>query len=331
MEKLINSLNSLTTAQRTEAMQDLQPLMSGMMDQVTTGALNNVNRVIRTRQEGSRGLSSGDNFVTNSNGWVKVLGSTAKQDNKDVVVGYKANTTGVVLGADGEISSASRIGAAFAYTTTKVDSNSGNQDAKMNSYQLAGYGTYKLGTSTDLDWQADYATNSNTGNRRINFLNQSGSASYDSSSIHLGAGVGRSIAMGATTLIPSVRADYTSLSENAYTDSLGNAVSARDTNQLLIGVDGKVSYAMSDTTKLIANVGVDYNTNAKISSLNTTYAGGGATFAAQGVEPSSATMLAGVGVVVNTSKAMEVTARLDVASRSGYSASTASLKLKMPF
>ena len=240
---------------------------------------------------------------------------------------------GVAAGIDGEISSSSRVGVALVYSKTTIDSNSNHQNVKMDGYQLVGYGTQSLNANTDLGWQADYGSNKNKGNRNLQSVGlNSASADYSSTSIHLGANVEHSMAMGAGTMLtPTVKADYTKLSENAYTDSTGSMTNSRKTNEFIIGVAGKVSHALSDSTKLIGNLGVDYNTNAKQSSINTTLPGGSASFTAQGVNPSKTTIVGGVGVLINTSKATEVTARYDIASRSGYNAQTVSVKVKMPF
>lgn len=331
---LENLLAGYTTAdQMNGLMHDLQPLISADMNQVTADILRDLNRTIRARQDVTHGIASGDSFVTNRNGWVKVLGSRADQNDDGVVHGYKANTTGVIAGADGELSPAARVGLAFAYSTTNVDSNGNNQHAKLDSYQLVGYGSNSLNANTSVDWQLDYGHNRNRGDRYITFLNQSASASYNSSSFHVGAGVGRSIPMSnpATVFVPSIRADYTHINEDGYTDSLGNTIDSRNTNEFVIGVDGKVSHALSDTTKLIANLGVDYKTGNNDSSLNVTFPGGGASFAAQGIKPSRTTVEGGLGVVINSSKAVEVTARYDFSARSGYNDQTASIKVKVPF
>jgi len=333
MDMLLNGLNGLsTTADMNRAMQDLQPVISGGMDQVTAGVRHSINRVIRTRQDAAKGMSSGDEFLTNSNGWVKLVSSSAKQKDKDLIAGYKSDTSGLALGVDIEKSSDARIGAAFAYTNTKVNSNVGNSDAKIDSIELVGYGTYKLAPAVNLDWQADYASNTNKGNRSIGFLGQNASLKYDSSSLHFGAGVGRNMAMGNTTVVPSLRVDYTGLSEASYVDSLGNSVSTRDTSELIIGLGADVSHPVSDTAKVVGDLGLDFNASAnKDNSVHTTYTGGGATWVAEGAKPSSTTVVAGVGFVYDASDAMQITARYDLESRSKYTASTASIKLKMPF
>jgi hypothetical protein len=334
MDALIDAFNNMNSAgQMTGAMQDLQPLMSAGMNHVTSGVLYGVNRVIRARQNDYKGLSSGDDFFTNRNGWVKLIGSWAKQEDSGLILGYKANTGGIGFGADGEISSASRLGAALVFTHTTVDSNTNHQNVKMDGYQLIGYGTHNLSPDYSLDWQVDYGSNTNKGNRNLQSVGiNAASADYKSSSYHLGVGVGHPMPMGGgTTLVPTVRADYTSISEDAYTDSSGSTTNSRTTSEFVIGASGKVLHPLSESSRLVADLGVDYNTQAKQSKIETTLPNGGAAFTAQGIEPSKATFVGGLGLVVNSSETTEITARYDFAARSGYAAQTASLKLKMLF
>jgi len=278
-------------------------------------------------------MSSGDDFITNRNGWVKLMGSWAKQDDSGGVLGYKANTGGIAFGADGELSSASRAGLALAFTNTTVDSNTNHQNVKLKGWQLIGYGTHNFATDYSFDWQADYGSNTNDGNRNLQAVGiNAASANYKSSSFHAGGAVGRAMDMGGgTTVVPTVRADYTSINEDAYIDSSGSTTSSRTTSEFVIGVSGKVSHALNESSRVIADLGVDYNTQSKKSKIDTSLPGGGAAFTAQGIEPAKTTLVGGLGVVVNTSDSMEITARYDFATRSGYTAHTASLKLKVPF
>ncbi len=332
MDTLLDALNGDSGGQWTGIMQDLQPLMSSEMNQVTFGILNNTNNAIHAHQDHQHGSSSGDSFVTNRNAWAKILGATDKQDDSGLVLGYKANTGGFMVGLDGDLSSTSSIGLALVYTSTNVDSNGSHQTAKMTGYQLVGYGSHQFDGDYYMDWQADVGTTSNDGNRYINYLKQSASASYDSSSFHLGARVGRAVSISqSTTFTPSLHADYTSIKEGDYTDSIATHVQGRTTSQFIIGAAGRFSFAMSDTARLIADLGLDYDTQNRTDSLNTTLPGGSPAFTAQGIAPSRTTFIGGLGLVFSASQSAELSARYDISSRSGYTAQSLSLKLRVPF
>jgi uncharacterized protein with beta-barrel porin domain len=65
--------------------------------------------------------------------------------------------------------------------------------------------------------------------------------------------------------------------------------------------------------------------------MTTSFAGGGAAFTTNGINPSSTVLRGGLGMVVNSSDAMELTARYDIETRSGYTGQTVSVKFRMPF
>ena len=92
-----------------------------------------------------------------------------------------------------------------------------------------------------------------------------------------------------------------------------------------------MSYALSDTATLTANLGVGYDTMAKQSSITAAYAGGGAAFTTMGINPSPAVVNGGLGVVMKSSKTVEITGRYDVEARSGFLGQTVSVKARWPF
>ena len=328
---------SASTQQISNAVKETLPLMTGGMAVATFGNLQGVNHVVQARQGENVGLSSGDGFITDQNAWVKPLGSWASQSDSNGASGYKAQTSGIVLGLDRSLSSLTRLGAAFAATHTNVNNNLGSQSAGVSSYQAVLYGSRSLDDKhTELNWQADYGTNQNNGNRNINFARLNAAASYTSDSIHVGAGIGRTLELSETTsFTPSIRADYTSIHSNGYTESgaggLNLVVNAQTTAECIVAIDGKVTHKLSDATTLTANLGVGYDTLSKQASITAAYAGGGAAFTTMGLNPSPTIVSGGLGVVVKSSKTMELTGRYDVEARTGFTGQTASVKARWPF
>jgi outer membrane autotransporter protein len=47
-----------------------------------------------------RGLSSGEEYLTNQNVWLKAFGGLATQDAINDVSGYKINSSGLAIGID---------------------------------------------------------------------------------------------------------------------------------------------------------------------------------------------------------------------------------------
>jgi uncharacterized protein with beta-barrel porin domain len=335
MDTVIAALGTLTTEQEvSDAVSQTLPLMSGGMSQATANNLNGANQAIQAHQE-ETGLSSGDGFA-NRQGWIKPLGSWADQKDRNGAFGYGAQTYGVVLGADGELSQASNVGAAFAYTHSSVDSNSGAQSAGVDSYQIVLYGANSLDERTELNWQADYGYNRNKGSRAIAFVNRVAAANYTSDSFHVGAGIGRTLAMNEqTSFTPSLHADYTSITDQGYTETgagaLNLVVNGKTTDQFILAVDGKVAHKLSEANTLTANLGAGYDANAKQNSITASFAGGGAAFTTAGINPGSTVVRGGLGFVSNTAGGMEITARYDIETRAGFTGQTASVKMRMPF
>lgn len=350
---LASAITALASLESNTAVADavLQTLpFSDSTTQATLTNLHGVNQIVLARSEagGNKGLSSGDGYASgdgfassfsNRGAWVKPLGSWANQKDRSGAFGYDASTYGIVVGADGDLSKNTRLGAAFAYTRSNVDSNSGLQAADVDSYGVTLYGTQNLDQGIELNWQADYAHHQNEGSRRIAFVNQTATSDYNSNSVHLGIGVERSMVTGVfgpkTVFTPSLRADYTRIRDDGYTETgagaLNLVVNGRSTDQLIVAVNGKLSHALNETTTLNANLGVGYDTQAEQSSVTSAFQGGGAAFSTAGINPPKTLIRGGLGLVVNTKDAMEITARYDVEARKDFTNQTASIKFKMPF
>lgn len=341
MKPVITALGQLSTEQAvSDAVKQTLPLMAAGMTDINSAALHATNRVIQSRQEANKGLSSGDGFVSDRQGWIKTVGSWAKQDDNNAVAGYKADTYGIVAGADGVASDKVRVGLAFSYMHSKIDGNSAvaMQHAKVDGYRVIAYGSYNLDPRTDLSFQADIGSGSNEGRRAISFggLSTVATASYHSWNAHIGAGLGRSFDVAAgTTFTPSLRADYTQIRDRAYTETgagaLSLAVAANTTKELILSADGKLSHALSEHTTLTANLGAGYDTLSKDAAITAAYVGGGAQFSTVGLRPSAWLARAGFGLIHVNSKAMEISARYDAEGRKGFINHTASVKLRMPF
>ncbi|WP_158590366.1 autotransporter outer membrane beta-barrel domain-containing protein [Noviherbaspirillum cavernae] len=339
MVPVITALGTLPTEQAvSDAVSQTLPLMTAGMAQVNSSSMQSTNRVIQARQEANKGLSSGDEFIGDRQMWFKPVGSWARQDDRNNVSGYKADTYGMVFGVDHVVSNQVRVGGAFSYMNSKVDDNSGLQNAKVDGYRLIGYGSYSLDARTDLSFQADVGTNRNKGTRTISFggLNEVAHSNYSSWNAHVGAGVGRTLDVGAkTAFTPSARIDYTYMRDGAYTETGANAlnldVAKNSSKELLLSVDGKLSHALSSTTTLSANLGTAYDALSNGSAITAAYVGGGGQFTTRGLDLPRWLVRGGLGMTVMGGKAMEITARYDVEARESFANHTASVKLRMPF
>jgi len=342
MATVINALGQLPTSKDvSDAVKQTLPLLTGATAHAAINAIGVTSRVVQARQDANLGLSSGDDFITNRQAWLKPFGSWARQDDRDGVAGFDADTGGLIIGADGVVSDRSRLGVAFAYARTHLDGDNDNapQSAEIDSYQAIVYGSYSFEQRTDLNYQIDYGRNQNNGTRTIDFggLYRKASSDFRGDTLHAGVGVGRSFELtSAAILTPSVRVDYTTLKNHGYTESGAGAlnlnIDSDRTEQLLLDADVKLNYKIADGWTALANLGAAYDTMNERSALTSSYVGGGAAFTTKGIDPSPWILHAGVGIAMNQGDAVEVTGRYDVEQRdSGFLEQTVSVKLRVPF
>ncbi|MBU1365506.1 MAG: autotransporter outer membrane beta-barrel domain-containing protein [Gammaproteobacteria bacterium] len=337
---LLNLFSSLSGDQQvSDAATQTLPLLTGASTMAAQGAMSGINRLVQARIDANRGLSSGDDFYGNKYLWMKPFGSWADQNDRNAVAGYKANTYGAAFGIDGTVSPAIRIGAAFAYAKSDINGQSAvaPQSADVDVYQLIGYGSYAIDERTDINFQADIGQNATKGRRQIAFTSTVASSSYDSETAHLGAGIGRSYALsGQTSLTPSMRVDYTWIKDKGYAESgaglLNLNVSARTSEALVFGIDGKLVHQLNDKTSLVANLGVGYDALNEQAAITSAFAGApSAAFVTYGIDPSPWLVRSGVGATYRSKAGLEITGRYDAEYRESFLNQTASVKVRWAF
>ncbi len=328
-----------TDAQRSGAVSQTLPLLTGGSMQAATGALTDINRVIQARIENNRGLSSGDDFSGDRYFWMKPFESWTDQQDSDGIAGYRARTYGTAVGVDMATQGRLRLGAALAIAHGAVTGSStvAPQGVNVDVYELIGYGTYGLADGLDLNFQLDVGRNRNEGERVIGLTSTVASAGYDSDTAHVGFGIGRLYRLGGNaTFTPSARIDYTLIRDHGDVESgagaLDLAVDGRTTSQLIVGADAKFTRTLGDQTTLIANAGVGYDTINRQAAISATYAGApDAAFVTYGMTQSPWLARGGIGVMFKTQAGLEFTARYDVEYRESYLNQTASVKARWAF
>ena len=342
-DNIVTALGQLPTeAKVAGAVAQTLPLMSAGLANVAVNTLHSTNRVVQARQNSNHGLSSGDEFLGNKKFWLKPLGSWTRQDNRKGVAGYLADTYGLIAGIDGEINEANRIGVAVSYMASSVDgkSTSSGNSADVDAYQAIVYGSRSLSSrpDTELNWQADLGLNKNNGRRAITFggLNRVAKADYDSTTAHIGAGIARSYQLNdKTTVTPALRADYTYIRDKGYTekgaDALNLKVKSHSTDELIVMAEGRLSRKLNDKAMLVANAGIGYDVLDGKNSITASYVGGGAAFRTQGMDASPWLGRAGLGLTINATETIEITAKYDLEARSDFLDQTASAKVRWAF
>jgi autotransporter family porin len=312
---------------------------------VAQSTLSTLNDIIQARIDANTGLASGDGFYGDKNLWMKPFGSWINQSERGDTPGYDASVYGMAFGVDALVDELTRLGLSFSYANADTNSKSdaAPQSAKVDLYQLTGYGSHTLAPNTELSFHVGVGRNRNDGERRLNLNGVGGKADadYDSTSFTAGAAVAKAFDLNPTTrFIPSVRADYTWLKDDSYQEKGSAAlqpllldVKKHQTDQLILGLDGKLSHEVMPGTQVTGNLGVGYDVIHDDSMLVASYAGApGQTF--NSVGQSSSPWLARGGVGLSTriaSSGTELSVNYDAEARSDFTNQTVSLKLKVPF
>ena len=349
MQGVIGALNAMpTTLAVSNAVSQTLPTLVGAGSQATAVNQQNLNQIMQGRQNQLRGLSSGEEYIGNKEVWLKGFGSWANQGSVNNVSGYKINTGGLAIGVDKALSPSSNLGGVFAFGNSNLNSNNSAAASTLNinSYQVGVYGDTFVRSDLQVNYQADAGLNSNKETRNLSsFTGVSGvaasstsgvtaNANYNSLSAHLGTGLKKFVLLTEnTTFIPSLRADYTSVQSQGYTESgagsLNLKVNSQTYNMLVTSADFRVDQMLMHQLKLSANVGLGYNLLNNQVQATSTYQGGGAAFTTNGLEVSPWLYNAGLGLSGRISKEVELNVRYDTQfSTTGYNNQMVSGKIK---
>ena len=340
MGQVITALGKLSSAQEvSDAISQTLPLAGGGMASAVANTMNLTGRVVQSRIEAKRGLSAGDDHASERTMWAKPFGAWARQGERDGTAGYKADSGGLIVGADASVGSADRVGLALAYARTNLDGNGVSvQSADIDLLQLMTYGSHSLDADTDISWQLDLGGNKTEGRRLISFggLARMAGSDYRGISLHAGSGIARVVRLSEqTSLTPSVRLDYTTVKNKAYAETGAGAlnllVSSQRARQFVLYADTKLDYSPSKELTFSGNFGLGYDFLAEQTALVAAFAGGGAAFTTNGVDTKPLFARAGAGVTLLRSGSTELTARYDAEAHRGFRAQSISLRLRKQF
>jgi autotransporter family porin len=336
--EIASSLISLTTAQEvTDAVESLLPSNSSGMAQTTNISTNAVTGIVASRQDLTRGLSSGDDFITDRHIWVKPFGGWAEQDTRQGVTGYDVDSYGLALGMDRDVSSSWNAGFVLAYINSDVTSTlaAGAQSVDIDTYLAKVYATNMLDATTALNLQAGLGFSNYDSNRRI-FTGDVASADYDSWNVQLSAELERSYQVSdKTVMTPYVHADYGYTNVDGYTESGAGALNLNVANDsadsLIIGTGVKANHTVSDSLLLMANAGIGYDVMTDRTSLTSSFAGGGTQFTSEGIEPDEWVYNAGLGAKYILDNGAEITASYNIDARQDFTDQSVSVNFRMMF
>lgn len=332
-DPLLAALNGAGTAGEAAAVVEaFGPALSGAASFATRVAGQGASNAISARMGETRGASSGDAFTQNAV-WIKPFLGMAEQDDANGQSGYDVDTTGFVIGMDGDVNDDLRVGVAIASAQSEVDGRVANVD--IDTTQLTVYGSYALGSATALDLDLSYGANSYDSHRRVTFAGSTAIAEYDGTQLALGVALSHRFAMSEkAALVPSLSVRYSQVELDGYSESgaapFNLAVAGSDDDAVLAVAKAGYELTLANKGVFLANLGLGIDTIDQ-ASATATVSGAGQTFVSNGIEPDDMLVVGGLGYRHVTAKGMEITAAWDVESRSDFLGNNLSVKFRLPF
>ena len=332
-----------------QAGQQLRPEANNASTQSVLAVVNRVSSTITARLDEVRVASAGNSGISTGEAeqgigfWVQGFGFRGDQDERDGIDGYSADTGGFALGGDTLLNNGDfRIGAAFSYASTNVESdglNTGNR-VDIDSYQGALYGTWNSG-AWYLDTTLGYGRHQYDTRRSIvaGSVADTATGRHDGNQYLVKVGAGYAVPVGKAVITPLASLTYVRLDQDGYTETSTSgaalAVDDTQTDSLRTGLGAKVQIPVLDSTfaKTIVEARVIWNHEFGDDSQDVTarFAAGGSSFTTNGVGIARDSANVGLGLNMVTTDHQTLAVNYDAEVRSDYIGHTASLQYRYDF
>lgn len=292
---------------------------------------------------GQSGIAAGD-AAADSAVWGQVFNGWVNQGTTDKISGYKANYSGLVIGADRNITDEVLLGGAVSYTSTNVkgQDNASGSNAYVNSWGLTAYASYKA-----QDWYSGlYATAVNQDyrtQRQIDFTGYSGIANgkFSGQQYALKGEFGYPLALTQTTsLTPLATLSYSYMRQDGYTETNGNGAALRiersHSDTLKSGLGAKLETTQStpwgDVVPYIQVLwGHQYDNKATDVTASYAASVNDTRFVSQGSTPEKDSVDVNVGTTLLQSDTTSISAYYDISAAQDYTNQSVSLRLRKLF
>lgn len=212
----------------------MSPEAAPMVASVSTENVAQVFSAIASRLSGgalasaNQGMSSGDSLFEKGAAWVQGLFNHAKLDKTANNDGFKADTAGLALGFEKQVSDETKVGLGYAYNNSDVKSTMRKTD--VDTHSVFAYGEYK-----PSNWFVNGMLSHNWS--RYDEKTPVSTAKHDAETLGLQMMTGYNMLMGNVTVTPEAGLRYVHVDQDAYTTSLGANVGG-DKSDILTGVMG---------------------------------------------------------------------------------------------
>ncbi len=231
MQEHLNELSQHNSIGYVKALSNLAPTDSRAVARTTVDVNNLIGHQIERRQD-MQGMNSGDTFQ-NVGAWMEGLYNYSKQDGSSTHAGFTGKTAGFALGMDGKVNEETMIG--FGYANNQTDIDTLDRDIDVDGHTLFVYGKYQP-EKWYIRGMAHYGFASYDEKSDVN--GKHNSADYDVQNIGLSAYAGYDLPNGIT---PEAGLRFTHISQDDYTDYVGQHISVDDNDILTLVAGAKYS------------------------------------------------------------------------------------------
>lgn len=285
------------------------------------------------RMSGRRsGMSSGD-ALQGAGVWVQGLNGNLDQDARKGVDGYSANTSGVAVGADGELNAQTVVGLAYSYLNSNVTSDSGNK-TQVQGNALSLYGSWNL-DRWFIDGALSYGRNDNEGKRYIAGTLAKGDYDSDVMSLNAVAGYGFH-PTDHLTLEPRLGARYSNVQIDGYNEHGSSAALHNDSQRFEVGelgagirVANRFDLSKGSLTPEATLMAYHDFIGDRVNQTSS-FVLGGSTFAVTGASPDRDSYEGSVGVNYEVN-ALTLGVSYNYQAKSGFDADTLGIKARYDF
>lgn len=318
--------------QLAELSKQLTPEVNGGASQAATTGQTLVSNTTSNRTSGLRGLSSGEAFKQ-TGVWVQSLYSDATQSQRNGVEGYKANSSGMSVGADGKINDQLTLGVAYSYLNTDIKSQ-GRNTTQVDGHAFTLYGGYEHGNYF-VDASLTAGMNNNQGKRHI--AGTTAKSSYDSTLLGLDVTGGYTYTVNDHLLLePRLAARYSLVDIDGYSEK-GSSASLKVKEQRFTafevgaGLRVAANYPLGKGTLVPqAKLMLYQDIMSDETSTTSTYVQGNTPFVTTGAKSARSSYEAGVGADYKLG-AVTLGLNYDHVGKSGFDADTFTAKVRYDF
>ncbi|MFA5337744.1 MAG: autotransporter outer membrane beta-barrel domain-containing protein, partial [Candidatus Omnitrophota bacterium] len=288
---------------------------------------------------GTTGVSTGDEPKPASGVWAQVFDTYLHQDPRGTSNGYNANVWGTSLGYDRAVLDNFIIGLNAGYANDRIRSKDNSARTDVDSYQFGMYGNYAKGPFY-MDGIFSFAYNQYDSTRRIMFnsIDRTPKSDYGGQQYSTYFEGGYAFKKNGFEITPLASLQYMHLRLNGYTekdaDDANLTVDAQDYNLLQSGLGAKLAYPITvNSCTFIPEFHAKwlYEFLGEAQQATSTFTGGGASFATSGFSPAQSSYNLGLKLTLLAKQNISLSFGYDFEGKSDFYSHSGRVNVRYDF